>query len=355
MVSKSARGVEVRKKMKKAFITGITGQDGSYLAEFLLSIGYEVHGLVRRNSSFNTDRIDHLTSGKFQKSIHLHHGDVTDPLRTMSILKKEKPDEIYNLAAQSHVRVSFDLPIATADSVAIGAATLLEIVRQTSPESSFYQASSSEMFGASPSPQSEDTVFQPQSPYATSKTFAYWMSRNYRDAYGMSISNGILFNHESPRRGGTFVTRKITRGVAAIKQGLQKELRLGNLNSKRDWGYAAEYVIPMWLMTSKRISDDFVIGTGKSQTVESFLENSFSQVGLNWRKYVVFDERYLRPNEVSDLCADTTKADLHLNWRSSFDTERLTSLMVDFDMRALAEPGHTLDVVPADVWKDYTS
>jgi GDPmannose 4,6-dehydratase len=299
--------------MKKALIVGITGQDGSYLAELLLSKGYEVHGLIRRSSTFNTDRIDHLYQDRHNKEVKLflHYGDLSEGSRLVSLIGELKPDEIYNLGAQSHVRVSFDEPEYTGDITGLGTSRMLEAVRLVSPNSRFYQASSSEMFGATPPPQNEETPFYPRSPYGAAKVYSYWMTKNYREAYGLFAVNGILFNHESPRRGETFVTRKITRAVARIKAGLQHKLYLGNLDAIRDWGYAPEYVEGMWRMLQHDKPMDFVLATGHAATIKDFLEHSFSHVDLNWEDYVEFDPRYLRPTEVDSLIGDATQRS---NW-----------------------------------------
>lgn len=301
--------------MKRAFITGITGQDGSYLAELLLEKGYEVHGLKRRSSSFNTGRVDHIYVDPHDKPrFFMHFGDLSDAGSIFSLLYDIRPDEIYNLAAQSHVRVSFDVPEYTADITGTGALRLLEGIRKTGIKCRFYQASSSEMFGATPPPQSEHTDFHPRSPYACAKLFAHSLTVNYRESYGVHASSGILFNHESPRRGETFVTRKISRAVAYIKAGLQEKLFLGNLDAKRDWGYAPEYVEAMWLMLQQDHPDDYVIGTGHMYSVLDFLEESFAHVNLDWHDYVEIDQRYFRPAEVDALQADPTKARRVLGW-----------------------------------------
>ncbi|MDY6843959.1 MAG: GDP-mannose 4,6-dehydratase, partial [Thermodesulfobacteriota bacterium] len=296
--------------MKKALITGITGQDGSYLADFLLSKGYEVHGLIRRSSSFNTDRIDYLYQDPHEPGtrLFLHFGDLTDSSQLTHLIYNIEPDEIYHLGAQSHVKVSFDMPEFTGDVTALGTTRILEAIRRSNIKTKFYQASSSEMFGNSPPPQNEESPFYPRSPYATAKVYSYWMVKNYREAYGLFSCNGILFNHESPRRGETFVTRKITRGLARIKFGLQDKLYMGNLNAKRDWGYAGDYVEAMWLMLQQNKPDDYVIATGKTYSVEEFLEEAFTYVNLDWRDYVEIDPHYFRPLEVDHLIGDATKA-----------------------------------------------
>jgi len=326
--------------VRKALITGITGQDGSYLTELLLSKGYEVHGVVRRASNFNTQRIDHLYQDPRDSGtrLFLHYGDLTDGSRLTNLLAQIKPDEIYNLAGQSHVRVSFDEPEYTGDTTGLGSVRLLEAVRQACPESRYYQASSSEMFGAADAPQHEGTVFHPRSPYGVAKLYSYWLTRNYREAYGLFASNGILFNHESPRRGETFVTRKITKAVARISMGLQSELYLGNLDARRDWGYAPEYVLAMWKILQIDRSDDFVIGSGTDVSVRDFLEMAFQHVGLDWDKYVRFDNRYLRPTEVDTLVADSSKAHKDLDWKAQVGPGELARIMVDHDLALLRGP-----------------
>jgi GDPmannose 4,6-dehydratase len=293
--------------VRKALITGVTGQDGSYLAELLLSKGYEVHGTLRRSSSFNTGRIDHLYHDPHDEDVRffLHYVDMNDPLSLVRLLTTVEPEEVYNLAAQSHVRVSFDMPEYTAETVALGTLRLLEALRVARIPVRFYQAGSSEMFGSAPAPQSETTEFRPQSPYAAAKLFAHHLTVQYRDAYGLFLCNGILFNHESPRRGGTFVTKKVTEGVAEIVAGSQDAIYLGNLAAKRDWGYAKDYVEAMWLMLQQDQPDDYVISTGETHSVEELVETAFSLVGLDWREYVRFDPRYLRPNEVPELLGDS--------------------------------------------------
>ncbi|MET7969975.1 GDP-mannose 4,6-dehydratase [Micromonospora sp. NPDC005305] len=328
--------------MKRALITGITGQDGSYLAELLLAKGYEVHGLIRRASTFNTSRIDHLYVDPHEPGarLFLHYGDLSDGARLVTLLQRIGPDEVYNLAAQSHVRVSFDEPEHTADTTGTGSVRLLEAVRLAGMETRFYQASSSELYGATPPPQSETSPFYPRSPYAAAKLYSYWITKNYREAYGLFAVNGILFNHESPRRGETFVTRKITRAVAAIKAGKQRHLYLGNLEAVRDWGYAPEYVEGMWRMLQADQPDDYVLATGVGVTVQEFVEIAFSCVGLDWREHVRFDERYLRPTEVDALIGDATKAREHLGWKATIDGRALAKLMVDADVEALAHAGN---------------
>jgi GDPmannose 4,6-dehydratase len=320
--------------MLKAFITGITGQDGSYLAELLLEKGYEVHGLIRRASTFNTSRIDHLFKDPHESgnNLHLHYGDVTDAAGMTNLIRTIAPDEIYNLAAQSHVMVSFSMPTYTGNVDALGTVTLLEAIRSSGFQSKFYQASTSELFGSTPPPQNELSRFQPRSPYAAAKLYAYWATVNYREAYGIHATNGILFNHESPRRGETFVTRKITRAVAAIVTGKQEKLFLGNLDSIRDWGYAKEYVESMWLMLQQEKPNDFVVATGIGATIRDFCEQSFSRVNLNWEKYVEIDKRYLRPTEVDALVGDNSKMRAQLGWSPKTDWKNLANLMVDADI-----------------------
>lgn len=340
---------------KKAFVTGITGQDGSYLTELLLSQNYEVHGLIRRASTFNTQRIDHLYKDPHDPhaKLFLHYGDLSDSSRLSSLLAQIRPDEIYNLAAQSHVRVSFDEPVYTGDTTGLGTIRLLEAMRQFVPESKFYQASSSEMFGAANPPQSELTDFYPRSPYGVAKVYSYWITKNYREAYNLFAVNGILFNHESPRRGETFVTRKITRAVARIAKGHQKELFLGNLEARRDWGYAPEYVVAMWKMLQVNEPEDFVIGTGTDLSVKDFVQMSFEHVGLDWEKYVRFDEKYLRPTEVDSLIGDSTKAEIKLGWKAKVQPRELASIMVDHDIAAIE--GHVVDRPKGTVWAEATS
>jgi GDPmannose 4,6-dehydratase len=322
--------------LKKALITGITGQDGSYLAELLLEKGYEVHGIVRRSSSFSTGRIDHLFSDihALQRPLFLHYGDLSDSSSLITRLNQIKPDEVYNLGAQTHVKVSFEMPEFTADTAAMGALRLLEAVRYADWPVRFYQAGSSEMFGAvRESPQRETTPFNPRSPYAVSKVFSHWMTVQYRDAYGMFASNGILFNHESPRRGPTFVTRKITRAVAEIVAGRQEKVYLGNLDARRDWGYAPEYVEAMWRILQHDQADDFVVATGEMHSVRDFLDAAFALVGLRAGEHVVIDPRYYRPTEVDELCGDASKAARVLGWRPAVSFERLVRIMVEADLR----------------------
>lgn len=323
---------------KTAFITGVTGQDGSYLAELLLSKGYVVHGMIRRASTFNTARIDHLYRDLHEPGnrFFIHHGDLTDGSRLVTLLNRINPDEVYNLAAQSHVRVSFDEPEYTGDTTGLGTMRLLEAVRMVNPEMRVYQASSSEMFGASPPPQDESTPFYPRSPYGAAKVYAYWVARNYREAYGMYVVNGILFNHESPRRGETFVTRKITRAVAAIKAGQQDVVHLGNLDAVRDWGYAKEYVEAMWTSLQCEVPDDYVVGTGVAVSVQEFAEHAFSHAGLRWQDHIKTDERYFRPTEVDTLIADASKAREQLGWHPKVLAPQLAHLMVDADIALLA-------------------
>lgn len=315
--------------MKKALITGITGQDGSYLAELLLEKGYEVHGIIRRSSTFNTSRIDHLYQDPHKDGtrLFLHYGDLSDGSRMVTLMDKIKPAEVYNLAAQSHVRVSFDEPEYTGETTGLGTSRLLEAIRMTEIPTRFYQASSSEMFGATPPPQNEDTPFYPRSPYGVAKVYSYWMTKNYREAYGMFACNGILFNHESERRGETFVTRKIAIGAAKIAAGKQDFLYMGNLDSVRDWGYAPEYVEGMWRMLQQDTPDDYVLATNTAYTVKDFLQFSFEAVGLDWEKYVRFDERYLRPTEVDALIGDFSKAKNVLGWEPKVLTPELARRM----------------------------
>lgn len=326
---------------KRALITGITGQDGSYLAELLLAKGYEVHGLIRRSSTFNTDRIDHIFQDPHEpnQKLKLHFADLTDGSRLVTLLNEIQPAEVYNLAAQSHVRVSFDEPEYTADTTGLGTIRLLEAIRASGIDCKFYQASSSEMFGATPPPQNENTPFYPRSPYGVAKVYSYWITRNYREAYGIFACNGILFNHESPRRGATFVTRKITRAVARISAGLQSELYLGNLDAVRDWGYAPEYVEAMWMMLQHDTPQDYVVATNTAYSVREFLDYSFQAVDLDWQKYVKFDERYLRPTEVDALIGDPSKAETDLGWIPKIHTPRLAQIMVEADVAALSTEG----------------
>lgn len=336
--------------MKKAFITGITGQDGSYLAELLLAKGYEVHGLIRRASTFNTQRIDHLYVDPHNPTakLFLHYGDLSDGSRLATLLAEIQPDEVYNLAAQSHVRVSFDEPEHTGETTGLGTIRLLEAIRQSKVPAKFYQASSSEMFGAAPPPQNELTEFYPRSPYGAAKVYSFWITKNYREAYGLHAVNGILFNHESPRRGETFVTRKITRAVARISQGLQDELFLGNLDARRDWGYAPEYVVAMWKMLQVDEPDDFVVATGTDFSVKDFVKISFESAGLDWENHVRFDERYLRPTEVDALVGDASKAEKALGWKADVSPEKLAEIMVKHDVELLK--GYKSDKPEGSVW-----
>jgi GDPmannose 4,6-dehydratase len=338
--------------MKRALITGITGQDGSYLSELLPSKGYEVHGVVRRASTFNTERLEHLYRDPHEPGARLllHYGDLGDGTGLRRILEKVRPAEVYNLAAQSHVRVSFDAPEYTADAVATGTLRLLEALRDYGAISGesvrFYQAGSSEMFGAAPPPQSESTAFHPRSPYAASKVAAHWYATNYREAYGLFITNGILFNHESPRRGETFVSRKVTRAVARIKLGLQEKLYMGNLDAKRDWGFAGDYVVAMWMMLQAERPDDYVVATGEAHSVRELLQAAFGHVGLAWEGHVEVDPRYFRPSEVDHLCGDASKARKALGWESRVSFLDLVRMMVDHDLelarqeKTLRQAGH---------------
>lgn len=321
---------------KKALITGITGQDGSYLAEFLLSKGYEVHGIIRRASTFNTKRIDHIYVDPHEPGarLFLYYGDLSDSEQITNIIYNVKPDEVYHLGAQSHVKVSFEMPEYTGNVTGLGTTRILEAIRRSGNDIKFYQASSSEMFGASPPPQNEETPFRPRSPYACAKVYAYWMTVNYREGYGLFACNGILFNHESPRRGETFVTRKITRGIARILAGKEKYLYLGNLDAKRDWGYAPEYVEMMWKMLQRDEPEDFVIGVGEAHSVREFVEEAFSYVGLNWEEHVKIDPRYFRPLEPETLIPDASKARKKLGWKPKIKFKELVKIMVDADMRA---------------------
>lgn len=321
-------------KSKVALITGITGQDGSYLAELLLSKEYEVHGLIRRASTFNTTRIDHIYQDPHSPNpkLFLHYGDLTDGVGLTNLIREICPSEIYNLAAQSHVMVSFNMPQYTAQVDAVGCVAILEAIRASKSDIKFYQASTSELFGSTPPPQNEESVFRPRSPYAAAKLMAYWATVNYREAFGIHATNGILFNHESPRRGETFVTRKITRAVAAIKAGRQKKLFLGNLDAIRDWGYAKEYVESMWMMLQKDVSSDYVVATGKGATVRDFASAAFAHVGLDWKQYVEIDSKYQRPTEVDALVGDPSKAMKNLGWKAKTDWQNLAQLMVDADL-----------------------
>ncbi|MEW6680486.1 MAG: GDP-mannose 4,6-dehydratase [bacterium] len=328
--------------MKKALITGITGQDGSYLAEILLKKGYEVFGIVRRSSSFNTARIDHIYQDPHEPDVKLNlvYGDLNDASSLNKIIRTIKPDEIYNLGAQSHVKVSFEVPEYTGEVVALGTTRMLEAIREAEISPKFYQASSSELFGNSPPPQNENTPFDPRSPYACAKAYAFYMVKNYREAYGLFATNGILFNHESPRRGETFVTRKVTMAVARIKLGLQKKLYLGNLEAKRDWGYAPEFCEAMWLILQQEKPDDYVIATGETHSVREFVEEAFSYVGLYWKEFVEIDPRYFRPTEVEVLIGDASKAKKKLNWKPKVTFKELVKIMVDADMEKVKREHH---------------
>lgn len=325
--------------MSRALITGITGQDGSYLAELLLQKGYEVHGLVRRSSSFNTSRLDNIYQDphEAQVRLRLHHGDLSDSGALVNLIRDLQPDEVYNLGAQSHVMVSFDIPEYTGETTGMGTVRILEAIRASQVKTRFYQASSSEMFGAATPPQNEETMFHPRSPYGVAKMFAYWTTVNYREAHGVFAANGILFNHESERRGETFVTRKITRAVARIKAGLQEKLYLGNLDAKRDWGYAPEFVEAMWMILQQDEPDDFVIGTGEAHTPKEFAQVAFDHVGLDWERYVEVDPKYFRPSEVDYLLADASKAKKILGWEPKTTFEELVRIMVDADVQLLQE------------------
>ncbi len=348
--------------MKKALITGITGQDGSYLAELLLSKGYEVHGIIRRASTFNTQRVDHIYYDPHDSSevhLFLHYGDMSNTGNLTDMIYSIRPDEVYHLAAQSHVRVSFDLPEYTGDITGMGTIRILEAIRKSGINTRFYQASSSEMYGAASPPQNENTPFEPQSPYAAAKLYAYWVTRNYRQGYGIFAVNGILFNHESPRRGETFVTRKITRALAHIIAGKQQVLYLGNLEARRDWGYAPDYVAAIWKMLQRDEADDFVIGTGEAHSVRELLDEAFGYVGLDWHDYVKIDPRYFRPTEVNYLLADPSKAIKSLNWEPRVYFKDLVRIMVDADleMLGLQSPGEGRKILeahhgPWHRWKD---
>ena len=322
--------------MIRALVTGVTGQDGSYLTEFLLSREYEVHGIIRRASSFNTSRLDHVYEDPHKPGarLFLHYGDLCSGEQLTNLIYDVQPNEIYHLGAQSHVRVSFDIPEYTGDTTGLGTTRILEAIRRSGIKARFYQASSSEMFGNSPPPQNEGTPLRPRSPYGSAKVYAYWMTRNYRDAYGLFACNGILFNHESPRRGGTFVTRKITRAIAQILCGKQKKLYLGNLDAKRDWGYAPEYIEAMWLMLQQDHSDDYVIGTGEAHSVKQFVQEAFDYASLDWREHVAFDPKYVRPTEVDSLVADPGKARRRLPWSATIKFSDLVRIMVDADLEA---------------------
>ena len=339
--------------MRRALITGVTGQDGSYLAELLLGKGYEVHGIIRRSSSFNTERLDGIYEDPHVESrrLFLHYGDLTDASALVNLLRDIQPDEVYNLGAQSHVKVSFETPEYTGDVSGLGAIRLLEAVRASRIDTRVYQASTSELYGSTPPPQSEQTPFHPRSPYGVAKLYAFWATVNYREAYDMFAVNGILFNHESPRRGETFVTRKITRAVARIKAGLDQHVYLGNLDAERDWGYAPEYVEGMWRILQADEPEDFVLATGSSMTVRQFMEASFSHVGLTWEDHVRFDERYLRPSVVAALRGDPSKAEKILGWKATVDGARLAQIMVDADLEALEHEGRPwIDRVDLPDW-----
>lgn len=325
--------------MKRAIITGITGQDGSYLAELLLSKGYIVHGLVRRSSTFNTSRIDHIYQDQHAENVRLilHFADMTDAVGLSNLIREIEPDEVYNLAAQSHVKVSFEMPDYTAQVDALGTIRILEAIRSAKLNTRFYQASTSELFGSTTPPQNETSKFAPQSPYAAAKLYAYWVVRNYRDAYGLHASNGILFNHESPRRGETFVTRKISRAVAAIKLGRQNELYLGNLSAIRDWGYAPEYVESMWTILQQDKPEDYVVATGVGATVEDFARVAFDVANLDYEKYIRFDEKYLRATEVNALVGDSSKAERELGWKAKTHWKELAKIMVTADIAVMSK------------------
>jgi len=335
--------------VKKALITGITGQDGSYLAELLLAKGYEVHGIIRRASTFNTERIDHLYQDPHINGVQLflHYGDIADSTNLIKLLYRIQPEEIYHLAAQSHVRVSFDIPEYTGDATGLGTIRILEAIRETGLKAKFYQASSSEMYGkVQEVPQRETTPFYPRSPYGAAKVYAYWLTVNYRESYGLYACNGILFNHESPRRGETFVTRKITRAAARITAGLENKIFLGNLEAKRDWGYAKEYVEAMWLMLQQEQPDDYVIATGETHSVQELLEEAFSYAGLDWRNHLDIDKRYYRPAEVDLLIGDASKAKQKLGWTAGTKFKELVRLMVDADLEAAGKEAHMNSYVP---------
>jgi GDPmannose 4,6-dehydratase len=325
--------------VRKALITGITGQDGSYLAAQLLEKGYEVHGIIRRSSSFNTDRIDHLYRDPHERGVHLflHFGDLHESSRLVKLVYEIQPDEVYHLGGQSHVRVSFDTPEYTSDITGLGTVRLLEAIRETGVQTRFYQASSSEMYGSAPPPQNETTPFHPRSPYAVAKVAAHWITVNYRESYDMFTCNGTLFNHESPRRGETFVTRKITRALARIQAGLQEKLYLGNLDAQRDWGYAPDYTDAMWRMLQADEPDDYVIATGEMHSVREFLDEASAHLGLDWEDFVEFDERYLRPAEVDALCGDASKARERLGWEPTVTFKELVQIMVDADVKQLED------------------
>ena len=347
--------------MKRALLTGITGQDGSYLTEFLLSKGYEIHGLIRRSSTFNTSRIDHLFQDPHEpdRKLFLHYGDLTSSEQLTNLVYNVQPDEIYHLGSQSHVTVSFDMPEYTGDVAGIGTTRFLEAIRRSGIKTRFYQASSSEMFGNAPAPQSEATPFRPRSPYAAAKVYAHWMVATYREGYGLLAGNGVMFNHESPRRGETFVTRKVTRAVARILAGHQGKLYLGNLEAQRDWGYAPEYVEAMWLMLQEETPDDYVIVTGAAHSVKEFVHEAFSYAGLDWQEHVEIDPRYFRPTEVHLLRADASKAKEKLGWEPKIGFEELVHIMVDADMEAIGLPciGRGQDILAAKFsgWHQWSS
>jgi GDPmannose 4,6-dehydratase len=325
--------------MTTALVTGITGQDGSYLAELLLKRGYRVHGLLRRSSSFNTQRLDGIYRDPHEAGVrlHLHYGDLSDSGALSNLIRDIAPDEVYHLGAQSHVKVSFETPEYTASTTGLGTVRILEAIRASGIRTRFYQASSSEMFGAAPAPQNEHTAFHPRSPYGVAKVFGYWTTVNYREAYGLFATNGVLFNHESPRRGETFVSRKVTRAVARIRARMQEKLYLGNLEARRDWGYAPEFVEAMFLMLQHEEPGDFVVATGESHTVREFVERAFARVGLDWQQYVAIDPRYYRPAEVDELCGDASKARRVLGWQPKTTFAALVDLMVDADIQLLED------------------
>jgi GDPmannose 4,6-dehydratase len=325
--------------MPKALITGITGQDGSYLAEFLLSKGYEVHGLIRKTSTFNTERIDHLYQDPHDPGakLYLHYGNLSNGEQLTNLIYNARPDEIYHMGAQSHVQVSFDMPEYTGNVTGLGTTRILEAMRRSGIEARFYQASSSEMFGESPPPQNEETIFKPRSPYAIAKVYGFWMAANYREAYDLFVTNGILFNHESPRRGATFLSRKVTRAIARIKAGLQEKVYLGNLEARRDYGYTPEYVEVMWRMLQQEKPDDFVVGTGDAPTIQEFVEEAFGYASMDWHDYVEIDSRYFRPTEVDFLQADSSKARKMLDWEPTITYKPLVRIMVDADLEAVGQ------------------
>jgi GDPmannose 4,6-dehydratase len=325
--------------MRRALITGVTGQDGSYLAELLLSKGYEVHGIIRRSSTFNTSRIEHLYRDPHENNnnFYLHYGDITDGVGISNLVRKIEPHEVYNLAAQSHVKVSFEMPDFTAQVDALGTIRVLEAIRSAKIDTRFYQASTSELYGSTPPPQSENSLFSPQSPYAAAKLYSYWVVRNYREAYGLHATNGILFNHESPRRGETFVTRKITMAAARIKLGMQSKIYLGNLEAIRDWGYAPEYVESMWMMLQQDAPDDYVVATGEGASVRQFCQAAFEYLGLNYLDYLVTDSKYLRPTEVNSLIGDASKIEEKLSWKAETHWKAIAEIMVESDYKRIKE------------------